>query len=214
MSEFHVRVDHPSAEVQRLLDELARIATVEALPAAQTRPSTTLVLGGARSGKSHWAEQQFGDEASVDYVATSQPRPDDPEWRARVEAHRQRRPGHWQTIETLDLVGLLGAESRTPLLIDCLTLWLTHQLDDLDAWQQPAERWRSGLDDAVAALVDAVAGTRRHVVLVSNEVGSGVVPSTPSGRVFQDELGRLNARVAACCDHVVLCTAGIAQRLK
>ena len=214
MSEFHVRVDHPSAEAQRLLDELARVATVEPVAVPATRPSTTLVLGGARSGKSRWAEQQFSNEASVDYVATSEPRPDDPEWWARVEEHRQRRPGHWQTIETPDLVGLLGADSRTPMLIDCLTLWLTHQLDHLDAWTQPTDRWRAGLDEAVAALVNAVAGTRRHVVLVSNEVGSGVVPSTPSGRVFQDELGRLNAGVAACCDHVVLCTAGIAQRLK
>ena len=214
MSEFHVRVDRGSAEAQRLLQDLARVATVTPVAAPDARPTTTLVLGGARSGKSHWAEQQFGQEASVDYVATSEPQPDDPEWQARVDAHRQRRPGHWQTIETLDLVGLLGADSTTPLLVDCLTLWLTHHLDHLDAWTQPTERWRLGLDQTVAALVDALTGTGRQVVLVSNEVGSGVVPSTASGRLFQDELGRLNARVAACCDHVVLCTAGIAQRLK
>ena len=214
MSEFRVTLDNDSPEAQRLLAELARVATVRGVDVPAAKPSTTLVLGGARSGKSYWAEQQLADDLAVDYVATSEPRPDDPEWAARVEAHRLRRPGHWHTIETLDLVDVLGADTPTPLLVDCLTLWLTHQLDHVDAWQQPVDRWRAELDEAIAALVTAVAGTRRHVVLVSNEVGSGVVPSTPSGRVFQDELGRLNARVAACCDHVVLCTAGIAQRLK
>lgn len=177
-------------------------------------PSTTLVLGGARSGKSFWAEQQLADEAAVDYIATSEPQPDDPEWVARVDLHRQRRPAHWRTLETLDLVGILGAQSPTPVLVDCLTLWLTHQLDHLGAWQQPETSWRISLDEATDALVSAVAETERHVMLVSNEVGSGVVPASASGRLFQDELGRLNARVAARCDHVVLCTAGIAQRLK
>ncbi|MGD8215813.1 nicotinate-nucleotide--dimethylbenzimidazole phosphoribosyltransferase [Aestuariimicrobium sp. Y1814] len=188
-----------------------------AAPAAAVpseRPKTTLVLGGARSGKSHWAEQQLADAPAVDYVATSQPRPEDPEWVARVQAHRNRRPQHWQTIETLDLVDVLARPGRVPVLVDCLTLWLTHQFDALGAWDRPEPEWRPALDRALDALVEAVADTGRRVLLVSNEVGSGVVPPTPSGRLFQDELGRLNSRVAARCDHVVLCTAGIPQQLK
>lgn len=221
MSEYRVRLTDDSPRAQRLLDELAQVASVEPVGAAvpttrpsTTRSSTTLVLGGARSGKSYWAESQFGHDDALDYVATSAPQPDDPEWVARVDVHRSRRPGHWRTIETLDVAGLLAADDPTPVLVDCLTLWLTHQLDRLDAWQQPVENWRQDMDDVVRELVHAVASTRRHVVLVSNEVGSGVVPATASGRLFQDELGRLNAQVAARCDHVVLCTAGIAQKLK
>lgn len=243
-TEFRVILTGSDPRARSLLRELAEVASVEPVEsssgsadtasaerqssqpptpssdfadtasAGHERSSTTLVLGGARSGKSHWAEQQLTGPGPVDYVATSQPRPDDPEWVARVELHRRRRPAHWQTIETLDLVDVLASPSATPVLVDCLTLWLTHQFDRLDAWNQPEPEWRAALEQATGALVEAVAATGRHVILVSNEVGSGIVPSTASGRLFQDELGRLNTRVAARCDHVVLCTAGIAQRLK
>lgn len=104
---------------------------------------------------------------------------------------------------------LLGADGP-PLLIDCLSLWLTDAMDRVEAWED--ERWRGGgeaaLRERVAELVAAVRGTRRPVVLVTNEVGSGVVPATAAGRRFRDELGRLNAAVAAECEQVLLVVAG------
>ena len=152
-----------------------------------------LVLGGARSGKSVEAERRLLAEPHVVYAATADVR-DDPEWDARVALHRARRPAHWETVEAPDLVALLASEGP-PVLVDCLTLWL------------------SGGGDA-DALVAAWRRTRRRVVAVSNEVGSGVVPATESGRAFRDALGRLNAAVAAESDEVWLMTAGLPRRLK
>ena len=157
------------------------------------QPRRVLVLGGARSGKSLEAERRLLAEPAVVYVATSEVR-DDPEWDERVALHRARRPAHWETVETADVAGLLREEGP-PLLVDCLTLWL------------------SGGGDA-DELVEAWRRTRRRVVAVSNEVGSGVVPGTASGRSFRDALGRLNAAVAAESDEVWLTTAGIPARLR
>ncbi len=173
---------------------------------------TALVLGGARSGKSSWAEGQFEDRDAVDYVATSLVPEDDPEWWARVQAHRSRRPAGWTTIETLDIPSVLHEDSAAPVLVDCLALWLTRILDDVGAWGAEEGQWRPQLERHVAGLVDAIRDTHREVVLVSNEVGSGVVPQTASGRLYRDELGRLNARVAASCDELWLCVAGVARR--
>ncbi len=152
---------------------------------------------------------------SVDYIATGEP-PDgtDLEWSDRVLAHRARRPAHWRTTETLDLEAVLGA-SRTaaPALIDCLTTWLARVMDDCGLWEA-----RQGAGDELARrtgrLVSAYQSARRRVVAVSNEVGSGIVPQTASGRRFRDELGLLNQRIAAASNEVWLCTAGIARRLK
>jgi adenosylcobinamide kinase/adenosylcobinamide-phosphate guanylyltransferase len=163
-------------------------------PAPDREPARrVLVLGGARSGKSVEAERRLLAEPSVVYVATSDV-PDDAEWAARVAAHRARRPAAWTTVEGADLPALL-AEDGPPLLVDCLTLWL------------------SGGGDP-DALVDAWRRTRRRVVAVSNEVGSGIVPATASGRAFRDALGRLNAAVAAESDEVWLTVAGQPLRLK
>jgi adenosylcobinamide kinase/adenosylcobinamide-phosphate guanylyltransferase len=177
------------------------------------RPRRTLVLGGARSGKSHHAEQLLARARAVDYVACgAAPTADDPEWAQRVDLHRSRRPSSWTTAETLDLPGVLG-RSGPPVLVDCLTTWLAGVMDETGVWAE-----RDGADAALAARIDALvaawAGTRRRVVGVSNEVGSGIVPDTPSGRRFRDELGVLNARVAAASDRVVLVTAGLPQRLR
>ncbi len=177
-------------------------------------PGTTLVLGGARSGKSRWAEEQFADRDAVDYVATSLVPDDDPEWAGRVALHRERRPISWHTVETLDLAEVLSRDNASPVLVDCLSVWLARVLDDVRAWDAADDVWRELLEHRVAELVEAVRTTRRDVVLVSNEVGSGVVPATPSGRLYRDELGRLNARVAAVCDEVWLTVAGIARRWK
>ncbi len=177
------------------------------------RHRRVLVLGGARSGKSSYAERLLGRERSVQYVACgTTPDGDDPEWGERVALHRARRPASWSTLETTDLVGVLGS-SGPPVLVDCLTTWLARVMDDCGVWNE-----EPGADARLAAEVDRVVDawrrTRRKVVGVSNEVGSGIVPATPSGRRFRDELGVLNARIAAASDRVWLVTAGLPQRLR
>ena len=173
-------------------------------------PRRTLVLGGARSGKSREAERLLAAEADVTYVATSYPSGGgDPEWDERVRAHRDRRPGHWATLETLDLVALLDAPGG-PLLVDCLTLWLTRVMDRHDAWDD--DTWAASGEKAVLAEVDELVAawrrTSRRVVAVSNEVGQGVVPETTAGRRFRDLMGRVNTRVAAETEDVRWCAAG------
>lgn len=165
---------------------------------ARRRPLRTLVLGGARSGKSREAERLLAADAEVLYVATARARPDDAEWAARVAAHRARRPAGWTTVETRDVAGVLRAADR-PVLVDCLSLWLADALE------------RGECDELDARFEDLLAAwqaVRVPVVAVSNEVGSGVVPATASGRAFRDELGRLNARVAAASERTLLVVAG------
>ncbi|MEU6316179.1 bifunctional adenosylcobinamide kinase/adenosylcobinamide-phosphate guanylyltransferase [Streptomyces sp. NPDC047009] len=178
-------------------------------------PQRTLVLGGARSGKSVEAERRLEAFPDVLYVATGGSRNGDTEWAARVAAHRERRPGSWRTAETCDLVPLLKDEGP-PLLIDCLSLWLTDAMDTVNAWDDA--EWAAGGERALRArvreLTRAVRETRRTVVAVSNEVGSGIVPSTASGRRYRDELGRLNAAFAGECEHVLLIVAGQALTLR
>lgn len=166
-----------------------------------------LVLGGARSGKSAEAERRLAAEPAVTYVATAPPRPDDDDWAGRVAAHVARRPAHWRTVETTDLAGVLATEPG-PLLVDCATLWLAAAMDAAGAWDG------GDVSAAVDGLVAAWRSTSAYVVLVSNEVGSGVHPATAAGRRFRDELGRLNARLAAEADEVWLVTAGLPARLK
>ncbi|MFF5517555.1 bifunctional adenosylcobinamide kinase/adenosylcobinamide-phosphate guanylyltransferase [Streptomyces coeruleorubidus] len=178
-------------------------------------PRRTLVLGGARSGKSVEAERRLEAFPDVLYVATGGSRNGDTEWSARVAAHRDRRPGSWRTVETCDLVPLLEEEGP-PLLIDCLSLWLTDAMDAAGAWDDAvwAERGEKALRERVRELTEAVRSTGRTVVAVSNEVGSGIVPSTASGRRYRDELGRLNAGFADECEHVLLVVAGQAVVLR
>lgn len=177
------------------------------------RRGRVLVLGGARSGKSSFAERSLAAAGDVTYVACGA-RPDgtDPEWDERVRRHRERRPATWRTLETQDLTAVLRLD-RTPALVDCLSTWLAAVMDECGVWTGAA-----GADEALAARVDALleawATSGRHVVAVSNEVGSGVVPATPSGRRYRDELGALNARVAAASNEVWLVVAGIPQRLR
>lgn len=174
----------------------------------------TLVIGGARSGKSTEAERLLAAADGVTYVATSYPRSEDPEWVERVRLHQQQRPQHWSTIESLDLVGLLQSDGG-PLLIDCLTLWLTRVMDEHDAWDDDA--WAGGAAEKVAAAMDelivAWRNTTRRVVAVTNEVGQGLVPDRASLRRFRDEMGRLNSRLAAETEDVRWCVAGRVVRL-
>lgn len=209
MAQYRVEVSEDDELATALLAALSRRGTVE--PAGRGN-GTALVLGGARSGKSSWAESQFRERDRVDYVATSLVPDDDPEWAERVALHRSRRPGGWRTIESLDVAAVLREDDDAPVLVDCLSLWLARVLDDVDAWEADEERWRPALEQRVADLTEAVRTTRREVVLVSNEVGSGVVPGTESGRLYRDELGRLNARIAAASDELWLCVGGAARR--
>ncbi|MFJ3986243.1 bifunctional adenosylcobinamide kinase/adenosylcobinamide-phosphate guanylyltransferase [Streptomyces fungicidicus] len=178
-------------------------------------PRRTLVLGGARSGKSVEAERRLESFPEVLYVATGGSRNGDTEWAARVSLHQERRPGSWRTVETCDLVPLLK-DDGPPLLIDCLSLWLTDAMDAVGAWDDA--EWADGgeraLRDRVRELTDAVRETRRSLVAVSNEVGSGIVPATASGRRYRDELGRLNAAFAQECEQVLLVVAGQAVVLR
>jgi adenosyl cobinamide kinase/adenosyl cobinamide phosphate guanylyltransferase len=150
----------------------------------------------------------------VRYAATARHIPGDAEWAARIATHRDRRPSGWTTVEDPDLPALLRATRAgdAPLLVDDLATWLTGVLDDAGAWDRtpvpPAVAQRA------AELVDAVAGCTGTVVLVSAEVGLGVVPATRAGRLFRDELGALNAALAAVCDEVLLLVAGLPLRLK
>jgi adenosylcobinamide kinase/adenosylcobinamide-phosphate guanylyltransferase len=178
-------------------------------------PRRTLVLGGARSGKSVEAERRLESFPEVVYVATGGSRNGDTEWAARVSAHQERRPGSWRTAETCDLVPLLK-DDGPPLLVDCLSLWLTDAMDAVGAWDDA--EWADGgeraLRERVRELTESVRATRRTVVAVSNEVGSGIVPATASGRRYRDELGRLNAAFARECEQVLLVVAGQALVLR
>jgi len=187
------------------------------LPSTSASPRRTLVIGGARSGKSLTAERLLAAEPSVVYVATARHDAADAEWDARIAAHRSRRPSGWSTIETTDLAAHLRDHEAhdAPLLIDCLTLWLTHVLDDGGAWSETSTDAdaESACATAVDELVAAWRSTRGRVIAVSNDVGSGVVPDYPSGRRFRDELGTLNARIAAESDEVLFVEAGIPRSL-
>jgi adenosylcobinamide kinase/adenosylcobinamide-phosphate guanylyltransferase len=169
-------------------------------------PRRTLVLGGARSGKSERAELRLAGEPDVTYVATGRSGTDDPEWAARVAAHRARRPAWWRTAETSDLAGLLGT-ARGALLIDGLGTWLAAVLDECGAWEGGAPA-RDKVAARIAELVGAWRQTSAYVVAVSDETGLGVVPATPAGRLFRDELGRLNQALAAESEEAELVVAG------
>ncbi|MDI5977215.1 bifunctional adenosylcobinamide kinase/adenosylcobinamide-phosphate guanylyltransferase [Amycolatopsis magusensis] len=172
-----------------------------------TRDEKVLVLGGVRSGKSRHAERLMARHPHVIYLATGLPASEgDPEWAARVAAHRARRPAGWRTVETADLPGALRSASA-PVLIDCFGTWLSRVLGDVGAWDQ-TDGWQQRLDDYLLDFIDAWRTARVPVVAVSNEVGSGVVPGTFSGRVFRDVLGALNSEVAAHSDKVLLVVAG------
>jgi adenosylcobinamide kinase/adenosylcobinamide-phosphate guanylyltransferase len=171
--------------------------------AIQTLQST-LVIGGARSGKSRYAEQLVTSlRPPWVYVATAEP--SDDEMAARIADHRNRRGNQWQTIEApLDLVGALQVISATSTaLVDCLTLWLSNlMLANRD------------VEAEIQRLEQAVDRCRSPLVLVSNEVGSGIVPDNALARRFRDFQGRLNQGVAARMDRVVLVVAGLPMFLK
>lgn len=175
-----------------------------------------VITGGIRSGKSHEAERRLADAAEVTYVATSASG-DDEEWAARIAAHRARRPAAWRTVETLDVPGLLRTTgpSDPPLLVECVNTWLAGTMEDVGCWaDDPDSHAAKRLAGAVDDLVDAWSTTSARVIAVTNEVGLSLVPTTPAGRWFAEELGTLNARLAAESDEVWLVVAGIPTRLR
>ncbi|HPU79980.1 bifunctional adenosylcobinamide kinase/adenosylcobinamide-phosphate guanylyltransferase [Accumulibacter sp.] len=178
-----------------------------------------LILGGARSGKSRLAEIRATESGlRVVYVATALPL--DAEMSRRIEHHRARRCPDWGlVVEPLDLAAALRrhAAADVCLLVDCLTLWLSNVLFSGEAACQ-AEAGEAvccqRLAGATQALIDLLPQLPGHVILVSNEVGCGIVPMAALSRLFADEQGRLNQRVAAVCDRVTLVAAGLPLTLK
>jgi adenosylcobinamide kinase / adenosylcobinamide-phosphate guanylyltransferase len=173
--------------------------------AQRTAARRTLVLGGARSGKSTEAERLLADHPDTVYVATGGDGSSDPEWAERIARHRARRPATWDCAETIDLVPLLDA-AGPPLLVDCLTLWLSRTMDACDVWERPERA--AEVESRIEQLAAAWSRTTRTVVAVSNEVGSGVVPATASGRLFRDLMGRVNTTISHRADAVLWCVAG------
>lgn len=172
---------------------------------------TALILGGARSGKSRYAESlAAGSAKQVVYIATGQAL--DTEMAARIAKHRQDRPANWQTVEEPILLSATlkqYAQENRCLLVDCLTLWLSNIL--FDAQGQVQETLFKQQSQALLETVTTLAG---EVIFVSNEVGQGVVPMDAMSRRFVDEAGRLHQQLAQRCGRVVFVTAGLAQVLK
>ena len=179
-------------------------------------PRRTLVLGGARSGKSRHAQRLLADCPQVLYVAPG-PAPDDTDsdWAARVAAHRRSRPEGWSTLETDDVPDAIETATQ-PVLVDCLATWLAGVMGTAGAWESADgdTAWHETVDLEVERLLKAWQSASVPVVAVSNEVGSGVVPGTRSGVLFRDALGRLNRQVADLTDDVRLVVAGRVQRLE
>jgi adenosylcobinamide kinase/adenosylcobinamide-phosphate guanylyltransferase len=166
-------------------------------------PKLTFVLGGARSGKSRYAESLIAAlPPPWTYIATAEA--GDDEMAARIKSHRERRGARWRTIEApRDLAAALAACGEAPVLVDCLTLWLSNLM--------LAE---ATIEEETAQLEKTLVAANGPFVLVANEVGSGIVPSYPLGRRFRDAQGVLNQRIAARAERVVLMVAGLPLALK
>lgn len=180
--------------------------------------TTTLILGGARSGKSGHAEKLAAQTGrDIVYIATAHA--GDAEMRERIAHHRRKRPGHWVTVEEpMLLADAIKRHSRpsTVVLVDCLTLWLTNLL--FSGGRDYPETGTIDLPPIFgaqrAALLDVIRQGPGDVLLVSNEVGLGIIPMGALSRCFVDEAGRLNQAVAAVCDQVLFVAAGLPLVLK
>jgi len=215
---FHL--SHHNPPEQQLAQELSlhgvRIVDDGAvIDTRSSRTQRTLVIGGARSGKSTYAEQLAAHYDEVTYVATGGTREGDEEWQSRVALHQSRRPNTWTTLETTDLISAIRQGSHL-LLIDCISMWLTYALDEADAWNQDpavAATAVAKVEVKIDELVSAVRQSPTDLILVSNEVGQGVVPATASGRLYRDLLGITNAKLAQVCTESTFMVAGQALPL-
>jgi adenosylcobinamide kinase / adenosylcobinamide-phosphate guanylyltransferase len=172
------------------------------------RHRVTLVLGGVRSGKSRFALEIASCAPKVTFIATA--RPCDDEMRLKIERHRSERPSQWRTREEpLQLAEAISSEqdANETSIVDCLTLFAANLME---AFGDD----RTAINAAIDALCSALHRTDRRIVLVSNEVGSGIIPAYASGRQFRDLLGEMNQRVAALADDVVLMVAGLPLPIK
>ena len=176
--------------------------------------SLTLVLGGARSGKSAYAQQSLeADGRPVLFVATATAV--DEEMAVRIANHKASRPEHWRTLEVPLHVGraIASANFEGDVLLDCLTLLASNVLmtcaDPLDE-----KAYQEGMQQEINEILDACEKHTGRWMIVSNEVGLGLVPPTPLGRCYRDELGRANQRLAAAADRVVFMVAGIPMIVK
>lgn len=166
-----------------------------------------LVTGGVRSGKSRHAESLIGDRPAT-YVAPGPTTAEDPDpdWVARLTAHRARRPKSWTTVESRDLATALATPG--PVILDCLGTWLTGVLDERALWEAPSAQVTASISGLVGEAATILRSHHDDVVLVTNEVGLGVVPEHRSGRLFRDLLGLVNQELATACDEVHLVLAG------
>jgi adenosylcobinamide kinase / adenosylcobinamide-phosphate guanylyltransferase len=172
------------------------------------RNRVTLVLGGVRSGKSRFAIEIASCTPNVTFIATA--RACDDEMRLKIERHRSERPAHWRTREEpLQLAEAISSEqdASETTIVDCLTLFAANLMESYG-------EDRAAIDAAMDAFCSALRETDRRIVLVSNEVGSGIVPAYAAGRQFRDLLGEMNQRVAALADNVVLMVAGLPLAIK
>ena len=170
-----------------------------------------LILGGARAGKSAFAEKLAHRGRRVLFVATAEARDED--MKRRIAAHRERRPAGWDTLEEpLDPVAALRPvlDRYDTFLLDCLTLWVSNLLLDEPVRAEDGSR----VPDSARELMDLIAESPATWILVSNEVGQGIVPSSDLGRAYRDALGRVNQLAASRADRVYLMTAGLALELK
>lgn len=189
---------------------------------ANKHPVRTLILGGARSGKSSYAEQlASATQREVIYIATAGAvaSSTDSEMQMRIALHKAQRPAHWQTVEQPLMLGAAIAEWSSPeriLLIDCLTVWLSNLLFSEERIYPeigkiiPPELFHQER----AAFLQVLAEAKGDVILVSNEVGMGIVPQGAISRWFVDEAGRLNQAVAAGCERAIFIAAGLPLILK
>lgn len=168
---------------------------------ARNPPKVTLVLGGARSGKSRHAERLLETQGGGLYLATAQLR--DAEMRARIDLHQSRRGDNWCTIEEPLAIADIIANNNAPILVDCLTLWLSNLMEH--------ERDIASETDV---LINSFINAKFPVVLVANEVGLGIVPMNALARRFRDEAGRLNQAMAKIAGHVVFLAAGLPLSFK
>lgn len=198
-------VEGPYGTIPRVEEEPLSSSHAGRAGPTESLPRLTLVLGGTRSGKSRYAEHLV-ETASCrgTYIATAAP--GDAEMTARIDAHRARRGAFWRTVEApLRLAEAVAAETapERPVLVDCLTLWLSNLM-----------LAGARLDEEFATLRAVLRDASGPVVLVANEVGLGLVPETPLGRDFRDAAGSLNQDIAAIADRVVFVAAGLPLVLK